>query len=256
MVIELYLYFLLILSGACAGSFLNVVIYRLPKGEFFTKTRSACPACGEKLKWFDLIPVFSYIGLAGRCRYCKDKISKRYPVVEAVCAGLAALCFARFGPNLRFAISFGVSVILLAVAIIDHDTMEIPDSLVIALIPFAVLSVWGWTEVSFLERIAGFFTVSMPMCILTLIIHEAFGGGDIKLMAVCGFLLGWKNTLFAFFIALLIGGGYAIYLLISGKSKKGTHIAFGPYLCAGIVSAIFFGSEAIYFYSTLLYEGM
>lgn len=248
---ELYLYFLLVLTGACIGSFLNVVIYRLPKGEFLAKARSACPACGKELQWFDLIPVVSYIRLRGRCRYCNAKISSRYPIVEAVCAVLAVLCFARFGLDLFVLISFGVSAILLAVALIDHDTMEIPDSLVIAIIPFAVFSVWGWPEVSLTQRFIGFFTISAPMFLLTLIIHEAFGGGDIKLMAVCGFLLGWKNTLFAFFIALLLGGGYAIYLLASGKSRKGEHLAFGPYLCVGIVSAIFFGSEMINFYQAL-----
>lgn len=247
----LYIYTWLILFGACIGSFINVVVYRLPKGNFLSEARSYCPACRKQLRWFDLIPVVSWLLLKGRCRYCNARISPRYPLVEAACALLAVLCFARFGLELRTVLSFGVSVILLAVALIDLDTMEIPNQLVLALIPFAACAMLGWRDISFAERAIGFITVSLPMLLLTLAIREAFGGGDIKLMAVCGFLLGWRNTLLAFFVAILTGGGYASFLLLSGKSKRGEHIAFGPYLCFGVAVALFWGAEIIHWYWNL-----
>jgi leader peptidase (prepilin peptidase)/N-methyltransferase len=237
----------LALFGLCVGSFLNVIIYRLPKKIFFGKSRSCCPACGEQLKPRDLIPVLSYIFLKGRCRWCGMDISPRYPIVEAFCSILAVLCFLRFGVDdwLKALITFGAAVILTAVFVIDFETMEIPDALIISLIPFAAGAVWAWTDVAVWERAVGFFIISLPMFILAFLITDAFGGGDIKLMAVCGFMLGWKNTLLAFFVGLTLGGGYAIYLLLSRKSKRGALIAFGPYLCTGICLAMFYGAEII-----------
>ncbi|MCL2095737.1 MAG: A24 family peptidase [Oscillospiraceae bacterium] len=142
-----------------------------------------------------------------------------------------------------FIITLGVFVILAAIAVIDFKTMEIPDSLILALLPFAVMSARVFTEINIWERAAGFFVISLPMLIISLLINGAFGGGDIKLAAACGFILGWKNMLAAFSIALLLGGVYAIYLLLSRKAKKGAAIAFGPYLCAGICLAMLYGGE-------------
>lgn len=243
-----YIYFWLALFGACIGSFINVVIYRLPKGGLFVKARSCCPACDKQLNWLDLIPILGFILLKGRCRYCGTRISPRYPIVEAACALLAIFCFWRFGLDWRLVLSFGVCAILLAIALIDHDTMEIPDGLVLALMPFAVYAIWGWPDISLIERILGIFAVSLPMLLLALLINGAFGGGDIKLMAVCGFLLGWKITLAAFFISLLTGGGYAIFMLASGKGKRGEHMAFAPHLCAGVAAALFFGADMLRLY--------
>lgn len=248
LLLKLYVYFWLAVFGACIGSFLNVVIYRLPRGSFFAQARSHCPDCGKQLGWRDLIPVAGFILLKGKCRYCGARISPRYPLVEAACAALAIFCFMRFGPDFRAALAFCVCAILLAVALIDYDTMEIPDRLVLALVPFAVCAVWLWPDTAIIGRVIGFFVISLPMLLLAVFINGAFGGGDIKLMAVCGFLLGWQNSLLAFFIALLIGGGCAIYLLASGKSKRGAHMAFGPYLCAGAAAALFFGEDIISFY--------
>lgn len=247
----IYIYFLLALFGACIGSFLNVVIYRLPNGNFLSEARSYCPDCKERLKWYDLLPIVSYAMLRGRCRYCKKRISLRYPLVETAGALLAVLCYMRFGFTIGTVLSFGVSAILLAIALIDLDTMEIPDSLLLALLAFAACALFGWPAISLAERTIGFFVISVPLLLITLVIPGAFGGGDIKLMAVCGFLLGWKNTLLAFFVALLIGGGYAVYLLVSGKSKRGAHIAFGPYLCIGVAVALFWGTEIVRFYLNL-----
>ncbi|MDR1670075.1 MAG: prepilin peptidase [Oscillospiraceae bacterium] len=246
--LDIYISAWLFVLGSIFGSFLNVVVFRLPKKAFLSKARSYCPACGETIAWFDLIPVASWIALGGKCRRCKARISPRYPLVELFCGVLAPLCYLRYGFDWRLLIAFGVTLILLAVSLIDLDTMEIPDSLVIALVPFAAGAVWVWREVPLWERAVGLAAVSVPMLLLALLIEGAFGGGDIKLMAVCGFLLGFRNTLLAFMIALLIGGGIAIVLILTKRKKKGAHIPFGPPLCIGTAAALFFGTELITLY--------
>jgi leader peptidase (prepilin peptidase)/N-methyltransferase len=246
---ELYILLWMVVSGLCLGSFLNVVVYRLPKKLSLSKPRSHCFSCGKQIKPYDLIPVLSYVLLRGRCRFCAVRFSVRYPLVEAACCAIAFLCYWRFGFNYRFAAVFAAMLILLAVSLIDIDTMEIPDSLVLALIIPAVII--GWPPSA--EHVIGFFAVSLPMLLLTLAIDGAFGGGDIKLIAVCGYMLGWKSVLLAFFISLIIGGGYASYLLISGKRERGTHIPFGQYLCAGVGVALLWGSEITAAYINLFY---
>jgi len=234
--------------GACIGSFINVVVARLPKGDFLSKARSYCPGCGQTIRWFDLLPVVSFIALKGRCRTCKSRISPRYPIVEAAGMLLAVGCFWLYGVELRAVIAYGVIMLLLAISLIDLDTVEIPDSLIVALAPLAAGAVFGWPDVTMLERGIGFFAISLPMLLMALAISGAFGGGDIKLMAVCGFLLGWKNAVLAFFIALLLGGGYAIFLMASGRRNRGEHMVFGPALCAGVAVSLLFGREIIDFY--------
>lgn len=245
---EIYFYVCAAIFGLCIGSFLNVVIYRVPKGTFFANARSVCPVCGRKLSWFDLIPVFSWLALRGKCRTCKKRISPRYPIVELAAACMAVGSLRYFGYTWRTPLAFGVCAILLAVALIDADTMEIPDSLVIALIPLAIGSIWAWEDVSLLERGIGLLAISLPMFLLSLVIEGAFGFGDVKLIAVCGFLLGWKCAVVAMFLAILTGGALAIYLMASGKRKKGAQIPFGPHLCMGIAVSLFWGKELIEIY--------
>jgi len=133
--------------------------------------------------------------------------------------------------------------LLLAVTVADFRTMEIPNWLIIALIPCAAYAAFDGRPIW--HRILGLFIVSVPMLILTLIIDSAFGGGDIKLIAVCGFMLGYSRTLLAMFIALLLGGLVAIVLLLGGRRG---HIPFGPYICAGVIAAMFAGDIIIAWY--------
>jgi len=214
-------------------------------------SRSHCPACGKTIRWYDLFPVLSWIILLGRCRDCKAHISPRYPIVETLGALFALACLWFFGLSLLALMVFAVTMILLAIALIDLNITEIPDLLIIALAPLAVASIWLLPDVTLLSHAIGLASVALPMLLLTLAIPGAFGGGDIKLMAVCGLLLGWQLTLLAFFIALLIGGSIAVFLLASGKRKRGQHMVFGPAICAGTVTALFYGNEIIGFYLSL-----
>ena len=246
----IYIYFVLTVFGLAIGSFCNVVIHRLPKGDFPGKARSACPECTHTLSVADLIPIFGYVRNKGKCRYCGARINPRYPLVEAAVAVFAALCFLRFGLDIRTAFTFACCAVLICITLIDMETMTIPDSFHII---FALLGVWACfiNGLMPVERAIGLFAVSLPMFLIAFAVKGAFGGGDIKLMAVCGFLLGWKGILLAFFAALILGGSAAVYLLIFKRSGRGSKMPFGPYLCAGIATALFYGEEIINFYLSL-----
>lgn len=127
--------------------------------------------------------------------------------------------------------------------------MEIPDLLTITLIPFAILSAFDGLPVT--DRIIGFFAISVPMLGLSMIIDSAFGGGDIKLIAVCGFMLGWRNVLLAIFIAIVLGGIVAVALLVTRNKEKGAHMPFGPYICIGVFVSMLFGDNIIPWYLSL-----
>ena len=237
------------LLGACFFSFLNVVVWRPPRGESLVHGRSHCPACGRVLTPWELVPCFSYLALRGKCHGCKAKIPSRDFWVEVLGGVLFMGCAARFGgEGLRAYLTFAVLFILTVVALMDWDTMEIYDRFHIAIILCALLAVWLFPEVSLLERIIGAFSVSLPMLLLSLVISGAFGGGDIKLMFALGLYLGWKNTLLGFFFAVLTAGAYACILLAKKKAGRKDHFPFGPFLCAGAAIALFFGESILSWY--------
>jgi len=234
--------------GACIASFANVVALRGAKGESFINGRSRCPSCSGTLRWFELIPIISWLIQGGRCRRCKAPISIRYLLAEVTGATALSLSFVQYGFSWSFLIAFGVMVILLLIALIDMTTMEIPDVLVLALLPFAIGAIFAQPDISLISRAIGLLTISLPMLLLALIIKGAFGGGDIKFMAVIGVLLGWQSTLLSFFVAVLIAGTYALVLIIGKKVKKGAKMPFGPYLCFGAMTAFIYGREIITWY--------
>lgn len=239
------------LIGICVASFINVVIWRVPQGISIAKGRSFCPACHHELKWSDLFPIFSYLFLKGKCRYCGSKIPVRDTLIEVIGGVAAVFFFLKYPFEWDALLVLSIFMILLAITMIDFDTMEILNGLLLALmIPVVIMTVLH-PEITILERIIGFFCISLPMYLLTLLIPDCFGGGDIKLIAVCGFLLGWQSTLLAAFIAIMIGGCYAVFLLMRKKSEKGAHIAFGPYLSVGIMVSLLYGKFIINWYLSL-----
>ncbi|MDO9492797.1 A24 family peptidase [Acetobacterium sp.] len=247
--INIILYLYIFVIGIVIGSFLNVVIYRVPKELSFAKGRSFCSRCHAPIKGYHNIPVFSYLWLRGKCADCGESISIRYPLVELLTGIIAVLVFAVYGFSFQWLVVFAVGAILICITMIDFDTMIIPNGLVLALMAPALLSFFFFPQVGILSRVIGIFVISLPMLILVLFIPDAFGGGDIKLMAVAGFMLGWGNTLLATFIGLLLGGVVAVRLLAKKTADK--HMAFGPYLCIGIMTALLFGDIIIQWYFNL-----
>lgn len=245
--IFVFLYVYMFILGACIASFMNVVIYRLPLGISVAKGRSFCPSCQHQLHVIDLIPILSYITLGGKCRYCKTKIPVRDTLLEVLGGVLGVLCFYRYGIDWMTLVSFAFAMILVAISMIDLDTMTIPNSLVIACLVVTVIS-YPFIDISIVDRLIGFFAVSLPLYLMNYVIPDCFGGGDIKLIAVCGLMLGWAHLLVGMFIAIVIAGCYAGYLMLSHKVDRKDHIAFGPYICFGMFLALLYGENLLQWY--------
>jgi len=288
LVLNIVVLVLVFALGAIFGSFLNVVIYRLPKKENFVSGSSYCPHCKHKLGFQDLIPILSYIFLGRKCRYCNKPISPRYMLVETLTGALALASFLAFMPpggyyfrtdtalfftttakevglmapwmpfdipTYAFALIAAIMVfallcVLVVVTFIDADTMEIPNSLPIWVAALGLASIFfGPTHwIPWYNHLIGAFAISVPMFLLAFFIVGSFGFGDVKLMAAAGLFLGWQLALVATFIGVLFGGAYGIYVLATRKKGRKEHFAFGPSLCAGIAISIFVGQYIINWY--------
>lgn len=253
-------YFFIFMVGASVFSFVNVLIYRVPRKMPFGNERSICPSCDNTLKGYDMIPVISWVILGGKCRFCKNRISIKYPLVETLGGVLAVIAGIKFGivENMGIVVMAKVMLvivllgILTAVTFVDIEFMEIPNGFVEAVAVCGVIACFVFPEIGIVERLIGIVAVSLPLLLITLGIPGAFGGGDIKLMAAAGLFLGWKQTVVAFLIAVLLGGGYGIWLLIMKKKERKDHFAFGPFLCVGIAVALFVGTGLMEWYLSLL----
>lgn len=240
------------LLGACVGSFLNVCVYRIPLGIPVSKGRSFCPVCHERLLGRDLIPVASFLLLRGRCRFCKAPISPRYPAVELAGGVLFLLALNTIGFTLKAAAAALFFCVLLTVALIDWDTGEIPDRMhifIALLAPFYALSapclpLW--------QHLLGAVVLSLPM-LLAACLLGGFGGGDVKLTAVCGLLLGWRLALLGGLFAVLTAAAYGVILLARKKARRDSAIPFGPFLSGGMVIAACFGEQLIGAYLSLFF---
>lgn len=142
-------------------------------------------------------------------------------------------------------------VVLIFVALTDMKTMEIPNKYIIAILILGAVSAAVIQDRPVIDRLIGMACVSLPLMMVTYLIPDAFGGGDIKLMGACGLLLGWKLSLIAFFLAIMTGGSYGIYLLLSGRKGRKEHFAFGPFLCAGMAASVLWGEALLAWYLSL-----
>ena len=217
------LYIFSALAGLAVGSFLNVCIYRLPRGEFFSRSRSYCPKCGAQVKAYDNIPLFSYIVLRGRCRNCKERISPRYPLVELLTCALWVGNYAAFGMDgLTLVWDIAVSVLVVA-AFVDLDTFEIPDSGIVVLLILGLVTFAPFGGVSWQDKLIGCVCVSVPMLIVCL--FGGMGFGDVKLYFVLGLLLGWKKILLVFLVSAVLGAVVSVAVLVKKRvGKRGKNI--------------------------------
>jgi prepilin signal peptidase PulO-like enzyme (type II secretory pathway) len=331
------MYILVFLVSASIGSFLNVLVYRIPKGISAARGYSFCPNCNHRLHPLDLVPIFSFLGLGRRCRYCKQPISWRYAIVESITGivGLGLFLYFnviqelinhavygvylangkvndivtnlfyigtdvvagtdladntsigsllhRFGetsladggynpirslfetgfiplheftiawlPLILWVVSFLLFCVLFTLSLIDMDTQEIPDRFHLCILILAILTIlFVPIGIGLKSRLIAFVIISVPMFILAMIIPGAFGGGDIKLMAAAGLLLGIQGVILATFIGIITGGVYAVYLLVSKKNQRGGHFAFGPFLALGIFAAYLWSDTIVTAYLSL-----
>lgn len=243
-------YIFIFAFGTVTGSFLNVVIYRVPKGEDIVVTPSHCQKCGYRLRWYDLIPLWSYVFLGGKCRKCGEIISPQYPVVEAVNGLFYVITFLIKGASVESLLYCLLFSALLSLSVIDARTREIPFGINVFIFVLGLVHL-GLNYRDFLNYIIGAACVSGFLLILFYASKgRAIGGGDIKLMCAAGLMLGWKEIILSFALACVIGSVVHITRL---KVSKADHVlAMGPYLSVGIYITVLFGSPLIEWYLGLL----
>ncbi len=244
---------LVIVLGLVIGSFLNVVIARLPEHRSLWRPRSACPACGTPIAWHDNIPVLSYAALRGHCRACSAAISWRYPVVEVVTALLFAAAYERFGPTGNFAVAAVLLAALVVITVIDLRLQIIPDAITLPGIVVGFVANLATQRVSWVDSAIGivvgggiFWAILEGSLLLTG--REGMGGGDVKLGAMLGAFLGWKVALLSIFVAVLLGGVLALGLLASKTTGRKDPIPFGPFLATGGAAGLFWGERLVTWY--------
>ncbi len=262
----------LAILGLCIGSFLNVVIHRLPQmmerawkleaSELLgstapelpeislSKPGSRCPKCENKIHWYENIPLVSWLALRGHCSACKTSISVRYPLIELATGGLFALVAWRFGPHLPVLAWCAFVGTLLALSGIDWDTTLLPDSLTLPLLWGGLIAAAiGWTiplDSAVWGAVSGFLTLWAVYWLFKLTTgKEGMGGGDFKLLAALGAWLGWQMLLPIVLGASLIGAAVGIAMKLSGALREGRYVPFGPFLAGAGLVVLFAGSERV-----------
>ena len=223
---------ILTVFGLCVGSFLNVLIYRIPKGEEFVKTPSHCMTCGHNLSWYENIPVVSWLLQGGKCRACGVKLSAQYPIVEALNGAMWLLTGLLYrGDWLTVGLYCVLFSMLLVLSVIDWRTFTIPNG--INLVIFLLGVVRLITDLDhWVSYVIGLVSVSLVFLLMHLATHgNGLGMGDVKLVAGAGLLLGWSSMLLAVVIGSLSGAIIHSVRMRRGADRK---LAFGPYLAAGI----------------------
>ena len=248
------------LIGLLIGSFLNVVIYRVPRGESVNHPRSHCPGCNTEISARDNIPVLSWLLLRGRCRHCGEPISVRYPAVEILTAVVFAAFAAKFGASWVLPAYLYLAAIGIVLAFIDYDTQRLPNVItlpsyvvvpVLLLLPAAVDGLWP----DYLRAIAGGAILYAFYFLLVFIYPAGMGFGDVKLAGVLGLYLGWLGwgaLAVGAFLGFLLGGLGGIALMIFTRAGRKTKIPYGPYMIAGAFVAIFIGQPIANWYTTTL----
>ena len=265
-VLRISIIVLTVLVGLAVGSFLNVVIYRLPNDMSLSKPASHCPKCKEKIKWYDNIPLLSYILLRGKCRHCKEPISLRYPFIELINTVLWVLALTLFTnvivPSFECNwIKFGVSLVaistLICICMSDFDHMLIPDILQGVLLLCGIVLLLDKPSFDvILLKVIGFVAMGLLFYLVNLVFKlthkkDGLGQGDILLVMIGGLMLGIYQMLYALLISCI--SALIVLLIISLKNKeKGKEYPFAVFLTTGIAVALFSGEYVVNWYMNLL----
>lgn len=239
--------------GCCLGSFYNVVIYRWPRGESIVSPASRCPGCGAAIRWFDNIPVLSFLILRGRCRHCRTPISLRYPLVELLTGLMAAGLYRAFGLSSSLFVFFVFGSLLLLVAFIDLDTYLIPDvlslgGLVLGLGAAALFPHLRWVDSLGGALLGGALFFAVAWGYQRFRKQDGLGGGDIKLLAMIGAFIGWKGVLFTVFFSSVVGAAVGLIVMVRSRQGWVARIPFGPFLSLGAISYVFWGEKLTAWY--------
>ncbi|HBS60041.1 MAG TPA: prepilin peptidase [Firmicutes bacterium] len=241
------LHVLFFLGGLIVGSFLNVVICRLPAGDSLVLPASLCPECRQRLAWYELVPVLSYLWQRGKCRHCGTAISLQYPLVELATGAAYLGLFLLLGLQPKLLTSLMFISLCIPIVVIDLDRQIIPDQLnlggaVLGLLAAAV------SHTAFTDVLAGGLAGGVIMLLIAIVSRGGMGGGDIKMMAWIGLFLGLKMTMLALFLSFVIGGLASLILILAGRKRRKDFIPFGPFLAAGGFTAYVFGPAILAWY--------
>ncbi len=242
-----------IIFGAIIGSFLNVCIFRLPKEESIVWPGSYCPHCKKPIKFYDNIPLVSYILLKGRCRHCQSAISFQYPFVEGITALASLILFMKFGFSLSYLFYFLFVAALIVITVIDLYHQIIPDVISLPGIVVGLIASIIIPQMTFFNSLTGILLGGGSLFLVATIYQwlfkrEGMGGGDVKLLAMIGAFLGWKAVILTILLSSLVGSITGIIVMfLKGKDFKYA-IPFGPFLSFGAVVSLFYGENVIRWY--------
>lgn len=245
--------FIIFLIGLLIGSFLNVCIYRIPLGESIVYPSSHCTRCGTALKPFDLIPLLTFLAYKGRCRYCGEGISLRYPSIEFMNGLLYYFLYHQLGFTLDLAAYGLLASLLICISLIDFDHQIIPDGLVLFGFIIGVLhkiinSLFHQASFGFSDSIGGLLLGGGIFLIIAIVSNGGMGGGDIKLMAMLGFWFGIKEILLVMLLSFIIGAVVSVFLLLCRKKGGKDAIPFGPFIAGSAFIALAYGDGIINWY--------
>lgn len=234
--------------AAVLGSFLNVCISRLPRGQSVVSPPSHCPRCAAPIRYYDNIPLVSFAVLRGRCRACREPISWRYPLVEALAVGVGLLVLWQLGPTWEGLRAFLLALALIVVTFIDLETLLIPDRITLPGIALGLGMQLYPSVRGLVGGLLGCLLAGGIFYLIALLSRGGMGGGDIKLAAMMGAFLGWDLVLVAIFLGVLAGGLTGVLLLVMGRKGRKDPVPFGPFLALGGVIAALWGRPLLTWY--------
>lgn len=248
---------LILIYGLLIGSFLNVCIYRIPREESIAFPSSHCPKCNTKLKWYDNIPLFSYIFLKGKCRYCGVKISPQYPVVEALNAIIYLILFFYFSSFIDFIFFALISSVLIVITFVDLKEMIIPDIFIVIILILSVLHkalnyfIYGISP-QLLNSLGGLLIAGGLFLAIVILSRGGMGGGDVTLIGALGFVVGIKNILLTIFLSFILGAIISIGLLATKIKTRKDPIPFGPFIVLAFFIVLLYGDELVNIYWSIM----
>ncbi len=247
--------------GLIIGSFLNVCIYRIPTEQSIISPPSHCTGCNTRLKALDLIPVFSWVFLRGKCRYCGEKVSARYPIVEGLTSIVFVLSYLRFSISVEFLAAIVLSCLLICEAFVDFDLKIIPNEFIVAgMLSGTALFVYNWFypvsiygDRVWYNPIIGIVSGAGTLLLIAIVGSvayktDAMGMGDVKLLAVVGLFLGWRLTLVALLFSVIIAAITSLVLILLKKINSKSEVPFGPFIAIGTFIAMLYGWNIIEIY--------
>ncbi len=251
--IEIITGFIIFTIGLVIGSFSNVCIYRIPRNESLVWPGSHCPKCSKQIKFYDNIPLISYIILKGKCRNCGEPIPLQYPIVELATGLFYLALYLFYGLQLIALVYMILCSVLIIISFIDLKVEIIPDTISLPFIVIGFLLSFFLRNINPLDSMLGIITGGGSLLLVAifgskLFKKEAMGGGDIKLAAMIGAFFGWKLTLLSLFLSFFLGSIIGIIVLAASKDKSNNIIPFGPFIALGAMISMFWGNAIIHWY--------